>query len=142
MTTIQDYLARREERRQKLLQDGATEGHLLEQLRQTIRGIRESLPTYRRVQEARRYQMTIEDVEDLEQRYAQLKNDSAGIHETEDYVDALLDAQDTSEVIAHVLTNHGRGGQRTPVMQRRISPGWLIVGAIVIILLARSCGAF
>lgn len=139
MSDLREYMARREERRQALIDAGATRESLLEELRQTLRGIRESLPIYRRVQEPARYAMTAEDIEDHEQRYAQLKNDQAGIHDDDDYIDALLNAQDTSQVIVHVLENYGRGANK-PLAQRQFSTWWLLGGLVVIVLLMRACG--
>lgn len=93
----------------RLLASDHTESELLNMLRETIRSNRQALPTYRRVQEQARYQMTVEDIEDVEQIYQQLANDAAGVFNREDYVDALVTAQATGEVINTVLLNFGSG---------------------------------
>lgn len=136
---LKEYLAAREERMQALLHEGAPREHLLEELRQTLRGIRDSLPTYRRVQETARYNMTLEDIEDHEQRYAQLKDDNAGIHYLEDYAEALINAQDTSAVITNVLSRSVSGPSTEPVMTKRRSTWWLVFVAAVIFFIARAC---
>lgn len=104
-----DFRTFHPEQTARLLASGHSEQELLNMLRETIRSNRQALPTYRRVQEQARYQMTVEDIEDVEQLYQQLANDSAGVFDREDYVDALVTAQATGEVISTVLLNFGSG---------------------------------
>lgn len=103
-----DFAKFREEQEAAIRAQNYTQDELLEKVRQGIRGIRQMLPTYRSVQEERRYAMTVEDIEEQEQMYSQLANDEAGIFEYDDYVEAYLRVLEITEVMTYVL-RHGAG---------------------------------
>lgn len=103
-----DWMRFFEESRAELEASDHSNDELLEELRGLIRNSRLSLPTYRRVQEARRYAMTVEDLEILEDTYKQLANDESGLFEREDFIDAVVQARGTYTVITDVMV-HGMG---------------------------------
>lgn len=133
-----DYAALRTEHRQRLIDADPTKEQLLDELRLMIETNKEALPAYRRVQDAARYNMTVEDIDDQEQRYVQFKNDRLGIYGKDEHIDALVDANATAHVIINVIKDHRQGGSRS-VLQRRFSTGWLVLAAIIIFVVARSC---
>ncbi|HET9028024.1 MAG TPA: hypothetical protein VFN07_10900 [Trueperaceae bacterium] len=103
-----DWAKFREEQEAAIYARGYSKEELLEKVREGLRGIKLTLPTYRSVQEERRYAMTVEDVEEQELMYTQLANDAAGVFEHEDYVEAYVRILEISEVISHVF-QHGAG---------------------------------
>ncbi len=93
---------------------GMTRSGLLEAIKETLREIRLSLPNYRAIQETKRYQLTMSDVEDSELMYQQFKDDSAGVFEDQDFQETLIVIRIKLATITDVVDRHARGEWETP----------------------------
>ena len=93
---------------------GMTQSDLLQAIKETLREIRLSLPNYRAIQEPKRYQLTMSDVEDSEMMYQQFKEDSAGVFEDEDYQETLIVARTKLATITGVVSRYAKGEWETP----------------------------
>lgn len=95
--------------RDELQASSLTNAELLEMARENIRSARLAMPGYRRAQEDRRYHMTVEDLEDVEALYQSLVGDTVGVHEPEDYVDAVVRSRAIVETQITILDRAAKG---------------------------------
>ena len=68
----------------QLAEEVTTLDRALAELREQLRNNRLTVPTYQRVQEPRRYAMTLEDIEEQEREYKQYTGSSGHLFELED----------------------------------------------------------
>ncbi len=87
---------------------------LLEEIKETLRSVRLALPNYRAIQETKRYNMGLSDIEDVEQMYGQYIRDTNGIFELEDFVDTLTLIRGKSFNITWIMDKYIRGEWQKP----------------------------
>lgn len=97
----------------ELVASTKTEAEMLAEARSFIRESRLALPTYRHVQDAPRYQMTVEDLGEAEELYRNLSTDTVGIFERQDYADLLVKTTAVIETMSYVMGKAGRGRAQT-----------------------------
>lgn len=133
MERVTDWAKFHEETWARIEGSNKSNAELLEEFRGLLRSCRQSLPTYRQVQEPMRYAATVEDLDILQDTYTQLKGDTAGIFEREDHVDAVVRAQESFQIIHEVLI-HGPGpGAKADMKQK--SAGTSIGCAVALLAL-------
>lgn len=93
---------------------GMSRTAMMREIKETLRGIRLSLPNYRAIQEPRRYQITLDDVEDAELMYNQFLNDTANVFEDEDFQETLILVRVKYQTIMGILDRFNRGEWQTP----------------------------
>ncbi len=100
-----DYEQFRQQQEREILTRMPTKAELLEEIREEIRSSRLALPMYRTVQEVRRYTMTVEDLDQAEEIYQQLRDDQADVFDYTDFVDTLVNLRMTGNTISYILRN-------------------------------------
>lgn len=116
----------------QLAEEVTTLDRALAELREQLRNNRLTVPTYQRVQEPRRYAMTLEDIEEQEREYKQYTGSSGHLFELEDVIDTLARARATSLVMNTVLFKTARERPRASDA-RRGEVNWIALAIIVAI---------
>jgi hypothetical protein len=103
-----------EQIREEVESSDMTRSDLLREIKEALREVRLSLPLYRSIQEPRRYQITLDDIEDAELMYQQFMNDSAGVFDDEDMRDTLIMARLKLDTVMSIIDRYSRGEWQTP----------------------------
>ena len=103
-----------EEIREEVESSGMSRDELLGEIKESIREVRLALPNYRAIQEPRRYQLTLSDVEDAELMYSQYINDAANIFELEDLQETLMVIRLKRQTVYSIMDRFNRGEWQTP----------------------------
>ena len=118
---VPDFARVEQELRADILAGGQSREQLLDEIRGSLRDLRLDLPTYKEYQDAGRYRLFVEDIDEFESTYKQLADDTAGIFQDDDYVDLLTQTR-TKLVVMTVALNRALSSEVSRAATPPLSP--------------------
>ena len=111
---VEDWTAFYEAQQAELENSDMSKEEMIAEIKKLLRNMKMTLPEYKRIQEPMRYQMTLEDVEIVEEHYREFVKDDVGIFERDDIIDVLVQARGKFRLIMDILERSTRGDWKRP----------------------------
>lgn len=110
----EDYSTFYARQREEIEDLGLTREELIEDLKGSLRNIKQLLPNYKFIQERKRYQMTVDDVDAATQMCREYAGDDLGLFEYDDIIETVIEMRSKQNLIVGIMDQYSRGEWTTP----------------------------